>query len=66
MIRIKIKNKPDYIENKIKCKNYSDLEVIVLLDTAINILRKEFNLSDDEIWKQLKDFKNNYKGEESD
>lgn len=66
MIKIRIKNKPDYVENKIKCKDYCELEVMVLLDTAMNILKKEFDLSDDAILKSLKEFKNNYKEEESE
>ena len=66
MIKIKIENKSDYFDNYIKCKDFSKLEVLILLNTAIDILTKEFNLSHTEIWKELEEFKNNYIGEESE
>ena len=66
MIKIKIKDKHEYIVNNLKYKNYSNLEAIVLLDTAINVLRDDFKLSDNEIWELLKDYKNKYKEKESE
>jgi len=61
MIKIKIKEKPNCINNNLKCRNYSALEGIVLLDTAINMLREDFELSDDEIWELLKAYRKNWK-----
>ena len=61
MIKIKIKEKPNCVNNNLKCRNYSVLEGIVLLDTAINMLREDFELSDDEIWEFLKDYRTNWK-----
>lgn len=61
MIKIKVNDKPDSIENSLKCRNYTALEGIVLLDTAIDILRNDFELSDDEIWELLKEYRNNLK-----
>lgn len=61
MIKIKIKEKPNCVNNNLKCRNYSVMEGIVLLDTAIEMLRNDFELSDDEIWELLKDYRNNWK-----
>lgn len=61
MIKIKIKEKPNCVNNNLKCRNYSVMEGIVLLDTAIEMLRTDFELSDDEIWELLKDYRNNWK-----
>lgn len=61
MIKIKIKEKPDCIRNNLKCRNYSVMEGIVLLDTAIAILRDDFELSDTDIWELLKEYRKNYK-----
>ena len=61
MIKIKIKEKPNCVNNNLKCRNYSALEGIVLLDTAINMLREDFELSDDEIWELLKAYRKNWK-----
>lgn len=61
MIKIKIKEKPNCVNNNLKCRNYSVMEGIVLLDTAIEMLRTDFELSDDEIWEILKDYRKNWK-----
>ena len=61
MIKIKIKEKPNCVNNNLKCRNYSVMEGIVLLDTAIEMLRTDFELSNDEIWELLKDYRNNWK-----
>ena len=61
MLKIKINDKPDYISVKQKYSDYSTLEGIVLLDIAIGILKEDFKLSDDEIWKLLKDYRENIK-----
>ena len=61
MIKIKIKEKPNCVNNNLKCRNYSVMEGVVLLDTAIEMLRTDFELSDDEIWELLKDYRNNWK-----
>ena len=39
----KIKEKPNCVNNNLKCRNYSVLEGIVLLDTAINMLREDYH-----------------------
>ncbi len=61
MIKIKVKDKEEYLKYSVKSKNYSALEGIVLLDTAIDILKNDFELSDDEIWELLKDYRANLK-----
>lgn len=61
MIKVKINDKPDFIKNSLKCRNYTALEGIVLLDTAIGILRDDFELSNDDIWELLKEYRNNLK-----
>lgn len=66
MIKIKVKDKEEYLKYSIKRKNYSALEGIVLLDTAIDILENDFELSDDEIWELLKDYRANLKEKESE
>lgn len=61
MLKIKINDKPDYISVRQRYNDYSTLEGIVLLDIAIGILKEDFKLSDDEIWKLLKDYRENMK-----
>lgn len=61
MIKIKIKEEPNYINNNLKCRNYSALEGVVLLDVAINILKEDFELSDADIWQLLEEYRTNYK-----
>lgn len=61
MLKIKINDKPDYISVRQRCNDYSALEGIVLLDISIGILKEDFKLSDDEIWKLLKDYRENIK-----
>lgn len=57
MIKIKIKDKPNFIKNKIKGKNINVLECVVLLDIVIDMLENDFNLSDKEIWNLLKEYR---------
>ena len=66
MIKIKIKDKENYVSITEKYKNYSSLEAIIMLDTAIDVLHDDFELSDDEIWELLKDYRANLKEKESD
>lgn len=66
MIKIVVENRHNYIENNLKLKDYSVLEGIIILDTAINILRNDFKLSNNEIWRYLKEYKIDYKEKESD
>jgi len=61
MIKIKIKDKNDYVGIKQNYKDYTTLEGIILLDMAIDILRNDFELSDNEIWELLKDYRANMK-----
>lgn len=61
MLKIKINDKPDYISVIKRYNDYSTLEGIVLLDIAIGMLKEDFKLSDDEIWKLLKDYRENIK-----
>lgn len=61
MLKIKIKNKPDYISVRQRYNDYSTLEGIVLLDIAIGILKEDFKLSNDEIWELLKEYRKNMK-----
>ena len=61
MLKIKINDKPDSISVRQRYNDYSALEGIVLLDIAIGILKEDFKLSDDEIWKLLKDYRENIK-----
>lgn len=66
MIKIKVKDKENYVSITEKYKNYSSLEAIIMLDTAIDVLHDDFELSDDEIWELLKDYRANLKEKESD
>ena len=61
VLKIKINDKPDYISVIKRYNDYSTLEGIVLLDIAIGMLKEDFKLSDDEIWKLLKDYRENIK-----
>lgn len=61
MIKIKLKEKNDYVNVKQKYKNYTSLEGIILLDISISILKNDFKLSDNEIWDLLKDYRLNMK-----
>lgn len=61
MLKIKINDKPDCISVRQRYNDYSTLEGIVLLDIAIGILKEDFKLSDDDIWKLLKDYRENMK-----
>ena len=66
MIKIKIKDKPDLLKSIIKCKNYSALECIFLLDTSYDMLKRDFNLSNEEIKDLLKEYRDNLKEQEND
>jgi hypothetical protein len=61
VLKIKVEEKRDFINNTVKGYNISLLECIVLLDRAIELLKKDCGLSDDEIWKELKNYRNNLK-----
>lgn len=66
MIKIKVKDKENYVSITEKYKNYSSLEAIIMLDKAIDVLHDDFELSDDEIWELLKYYRANLKEKESD
>ena len=59
LIKIKIKDKPDYIETSLKRKNYCTMEGIALFDAALRILKDDLRLSSNEIIKLYKDYKTN-------
>lgn len=61
MLKIKIKDNPDYVISNIKRKDDTILEGIVLLDMAIELLEDVHLLSDEKIWELLKDYRNNLK-----
>lgn len=61
MLKVTVKEKANYIENRVKGYNISLLEYVVLLDRAIELLKKDCGLSDDEIWEELKNYRNNLK-----
>ena len=62
MIKIKINEKDEYINNSIRCRNYSVLETIVLLDLALDILREDFKIKNDDIASLLKEYRSTMKG----
>ena len=66
LIKIVVENRHNHIENNLKLKDYSVLEGIIILDKAISILRDDFRLSNNEIWRLLKEYKIDYKEKESD
>ena len=66
MIKIKIKDSPEYLKSTIKGKNITILECIFLLDTAINMLRDNFGLSNEEIRDLLKKYKDNLEEKSND
>lgn len=61
MIKIKINEKANYTDVKKSLQDYSTLESVILLDIAIDILREDFGLSDNDIWEMLKDYRANMK-----
>ena len=61
MLKIKIKDKINYLESSIKGGCSTLLEGIVLLDMAIDNLRNEFELDDEQIAKYLNKYKKNLK-----
>lgn len=62
MISIKINEKDEYIDNNVKCKNYSVLEGIALLDIALDILKNDFEIKTCDILSLLKEYRNDMKG----
>ena len=66
MLKLKVKESPDVIKSSIKGKNYSMLECIVMLDTSITMLRKDFKLSNEEIKDLFNEYKVNLKEKSND
>ena len=60
MIKIKVLKKTDYIKKNLKYKNYDVYELIAILNTSIDMLRNDFELSDNDIWNLLKDYRKNW------
>lgn len=61
MLKVKIKDKRNYLESNIKGSRPTLLESIVLLDMAIDNLRNEFELNDEQIAKYLNKYRKNLK-----
>ena len=61
MIKVKIEDTDKYVSINQKRRNYSALEFIILLDLAIEALKEDFKLSDDEIGKLLKEYRKSVK-----
>jgi len=66
MMKIKVKDSPEYLKSIIKGKDITILECIFLLDTAINMLRDDFGLSNEEIRDLLKEYKDNLEEKSND
>lgn len=63
MLKVKIKDKFEYIKTTIK-GNANLLESIILLDMAINNLKDEYNLSDEQISSYLAQYREHLKEKE--
>lgn len=61
MIKIKINEKEKFVKKDLKYKNYTALEAIILLDTAVDILKDDLELSDEDICDLLKEYRHNLK-----
>lgn len=61
MLKVKIKDKRNYLESSFKGSCSTLLEGIVLLDMAIDNLRNEFELNDEQIAKYLNKYRKNLK-----
>lgn len=66
MIKIKVKDKPKYIDGKVKYKSCTALEATVLLDVALDLLKNEFEMSNEEIAEYLNYYRKEIKEKESD
>lgn len=64
MLRVKIKDKPEYAITRIRGKHTKLLESIILLDIAINNLKEEYNLSDEQIGSYLALYRKHLKKKE--
>lgn len=59
MIKLKVKDKKNYYDIKIKGKNYNLIQYISLLDSIIISIKKDYNMNMKEILDVLVDYKNN-------
>lgn len=61
MVKIKVKDKSDYIESIVKYKDTTVLELITLIDRSIDILRKEHEMTEVNVWETLENYRMNLK-----
>ena len=61
MVKIKVKDKSDYIESIVKYKDTTILELITLIDRSIDILRKEHEMTEVNVWETLENYRMNLK-----
>ena len=59
MVKIKVKDKSDYIESIVKYKDTTVLELITLIDRSIDILRKEHEMTEVNVWETLENYRMN-------
>ena len=57
MIKLKVKDKKNYYDIKIKGKNYNLIQYISLLDSIIRNIKKDYNMNMKEILDALVDYK---------
>ena len=57
MIKLKLKDKKNYYDIKIKGKNYNLIQYVSLLDIIIRNIRKDYNMNMKEILDVLVDYK---------
>lgn len=59
MIKLRVKDKKNYYDIKIKGKNYNLIQYISLLDSIIRNIKKDYNMNMKEILDVLVDYKKN-------
>lgn len=64
MLKVKIKDKPEYATTRIKGTHTNLLESIILLDISLNNLKDDYNLSDEQIGSYLALYREHLKKKE--
>lgn len=64
MLKVKIKDKPEYTTTRIRGIHTNLLESIILLDISLNNLKDEYNLSDEQIGSYLALYRKHLKKKE--